>query len=195
MLINILIDSNLNQTIKNYHRFNFFKNTYCEFKKVEVDFFREHQIHYKSKSGSLYFYTEKGVYRYSNHWGRVANCRWKISGIEAYKNQIYYVGYANWLDFYPLNASEKIFYLEFIPELEAVKIIKVNEEKDETQFLMTLEFALLRLKQIKKLYKDYKWATYYNADIDVLRNSLIYRLINSNKPLQDLKQSLKNNFE
>jgi hypothetical protein len=77
---------------------------------INNDFFKQKSTHFKSKSGSLYYFTDKGVYRYSNHWGRVANCRWKISGVEAYKNQNYYVGYANWLDFYSLNTSEKNFY-------------------------------------------------------------------------------------
>ena len=107
--------------MKNFHKFNFFKHTYCEFELKSLNFFKQREVHFKSKSGSLYFYTEKGVYRYSNHWGRVANCKWKINGIEAYKNQIYYVGYAKWSDFYPLNSKEKDFYIT----IEA----KTNEQK------------------------------------------------------------------
>ncbi len=179
----------------NYHKFNYFKHTYCEFKKVEIDFFSKCEYHYKSKSGSLYFYTEEGVYRYSNHWGRVANCRWKISGIEAYKNQIYYVGYSNWIEFYPLNNSEKVHYVKTNVETEDLKIQKATGKNDTTHFLMTLDFALLRLNQIKKLNKDFKWATYYNENIEVLRNKLIDKLINSDETLQVLKQSLKNDFE
>ena len=181
--------------MKNYHNFNFFKHTYCEFKMMEIDFFSHHKFHYKSKSGSLYFYTENGLYRYSNHWGRVANCRWKISGIENYKNQNYYVGYANWLDFYQLNSLEKVFYLEDDIKTETIKIFRVKEESETTYFLMTLDFSLKRLKQINELRKDFKWAKYYNEDIEVLRSKLIDKLINSDKSLQVLKQSLKNDFE
>ncbi|UMB60502.1 hypothetical protein MHL31_15645 [Lutibacter sp. A80] len=160
-----------------------------------LDFFKQEEIHYKSKSGSLYFYAENGVYRYSNHWGRVANCKWKIKGVEAYKNQIYYVGYAKWSDFYPLNSKEKNFYIIIEVETNEPKIFRVKEGDKTTPFLMTLEFALLRLKEIKKLYKDYKWATYYNETVEVVRNKLIYKLINSDKTLQVLKQSLKNDLE
>ena len=31
---------------------------------------------YISKSGSIYWYTEKYLYRLSNHWGQVASCEW-----------------------------------------------------------------------------------------------------------------------
>ena len=178
-----------------YHNYNFFKHTYCEFKMIHNNFFNQKSIHFKSKSGSLYYYTDDGVYRYSNHWGRVANCRWKISGIEGYKNQNYYVGYANWLDFYPLNTSEKLFYLKVDFNTKEVKIYRKSINEASTHFLMTLDFALKRLKQIKILFKEYKWAIYYNEKIEVLRSKLIYQLLNSDKSLLDLKQSLKNDLE
>ena len=181
--------------MKNFHKFNFFKHTYCEFELKSLNFFKQREVHFKSKSGSLYFYTEKGVYRYSNHWGRVANCKWKINGIEAYKNQIYYVGYAKWSDFYPLNSKEKDFYITIEAITNEPKIYRFNEENKTRPFLMTLEFTLLRLKEIKKIQKDYKWATYYNESVEVVRSMLISKLINSDKTLQVLKQSLKNDLE
>lgn len=180
--------------MKTYHHSNFFKYTYCEFEQVSDDFFLNNKPHYTSKSGSNYFYTDEGVYRYSNHWGRVANCRWKISGIEDYKNQCYYVGYSNWLDFYPLNNFEKTFYLEQNLENDIPKIYRVKEGSSSACYLMTLEFAQKRLKQIKSLFKDYKWAQYYNQDIELVRKQLITKLINSEESLQKLKQSLKNDF-
>lgn len=141
----------------------------------------------------MYLYTEKGVYRYSNHWGRVANCRWKIKGVEEYKNQHYYVGYAKWSHFYSLNASEKIFYIEVASSGEA-KLFNIKDSASTKPFLMTLDFAYKRLKQLKVLYKDYKWATYYNEDVYLVRNRLTEKLINSDKTLQELKQSLKSEF-
>lgn len=160
---------------------------------VDITFFKEKSPHYKSKSGSLYLYSEDGVYRYSNHWGRVANCRWKIKGIEDYKNQNYYVGYALWTDFHPLNSTAKVFYLEVDSKGE-VKIVNAKEVTNTAPFLMTLDFAYKRLKQIKVLYKDYKWATYYNDNVELVRNKLLDKLINSDTPLQDLKKSLKQEF-
>jgi hypothetical protein len=63
---------------------------------------------------------------------------------------------------------------------------------------MTLDLALKKLKQIKTLFKEYKWALYFNENIDVLRKELIYKLINTDKDLQVLKQELnkiKSKFE
>ena len=177
--------------MRKYNNFNFFKHTYCEFKMIHNDFFKQESTHFKSRSGSLYFYTNEGVYRYSNHWGRVANCRWKISGVENYKNQNYYVGYANWIDFFPLNNSEKSFYLEVDFTKKEVEICCKRENDAPTNSLMTLDVALKKLKQIKTIFKEYKWALYFNENIDVLRKELIYNLINTEKDLHVLKQDLK----
>lgn len=180
--------------MKTKTKLNFHKHTYCEFEKVEITFFKNKVAHYKSKSGSLYLYSEKGVYRYSNHWGRVANCRWKIKGIEDYKNQNYFVGYAKWSNFHSLNSTDKTFYIELAANGEA-KIISIKDSVSNEPFLMTLDFAFKRLKQLKVLYKDYKWATYYHENVHLARNILTEKLINSDKTLQELKQSLKNEFD
>lgn len=162
---------------------------------ISEDYFKEKSVHFKSKSGSLYYYTDKGVYRHSNHWGRVANCRWKINGIEVYKNQNYYTGYADWLDFHSLNSSEKYFYLEVNFEEETAKICKLKDGNNPGIFLMSLDFALKRLKEIKIVFKEYKWALYFNENIDVLRKELISLLIISDKPLQEIKQNLGKRFK
>ena len=181
--------------MKNYHSFNFFKHTYCEFKLVGEEFFKEKLIHFKSKSGSKYFYTDIGVYRYSNHWGRVANCRWKINGIENYKNQNYYIGYANWFDFHSLNSSNEEFYLEVDYEKKEVVVKAIKSNSKSTKYLMTLSFALKRKKEITTIFKGYKWASYFYEDIEVLREKLIVSLINSHKTLQVIKQTLKRDLE
>ncbi len=173
-----------------YHKFNFYRNTYCEFAMQEVIFFDEMKAHFQSKSGSYYYYTEDGVFRYSNHWGRVANCRWKIQGINQYKNQKYYVGYANWSDFYPLNSTDKVYYLEVDYQKACVVIKRIKNDKEEKYFLMTADFAHKRLKQIQTLFKEYKWASYYNAEIEELRKNIIDKLITTNKSLQELKLQL-----
>ncbi len=181
--------------MKVYHKFNFFKYTYCEFEMQEIDFFKEKSSHFQSKSGSYYHYTKEGVFRYSNHWGRVASCRWKIKGIDIYKNQEYYVGFAKWNDFYPLNNSDKVFYLEVDFVVKQVKIKRLKNEEKSNSFLMTSEFVHQRLKQIQTLFKEYKWATYFDEDIDVLRKILINKLLSTNKTLQVLKQELKRELD
>ncbi|WNW01942.1 hypothetical protein RRF68_00585 [Tenacibaculum sp. HL-MS23] len=173
-----------------FHKYNFFRYTYCEFESRSIDFFKDKSAHYQSKSGSLYFYADEGVYRYSNHWGRVANCRWKIKEVEEYKSQNYYVGFANWSDFYLLNNTDKVFYLEVNFKTKQVKIKRLKEEENKIVFLMTSEFAHQRLKQIQILFKEYKWAAYYEDDIDDLREILINDLISTTKTIQQLKREL-----
>lgn len=181
----------MKETLKNYHNFNFFKHTYCEFEMVGDDLFLDNKEHFKSKSGSLYYYTKAGIYRYSNHWGRVANCRWKISGIENYKNQNRYVGYANWSDFFPLNSFDKAFYLDVNTQNGKTKIYRIKDSTSTKHFLMTLALAQKRLKEIKMLFKNDRWAMYFSENVEMVRSKLITKLINSDKPLQALKQSLK----
>ncbi|MFT0157008.1 hypothetical protein [Tenacibaculum ascidiaceicola] len=173
-----------------YHKFNFYRSTYCEFEMQNINFFDDMKAHFQSKSGSYYYYTEDGVFRYSNHWGRVANCRWKIQGIDNYKNQQYYVGYANWSSFYPLNSIDKVFYLEVDYTKAKASIKRVEEGLENNHFLMNSELVHQRLKQIQTLFKEYKWARYYEEDIDVLRKKIINKLVITNKTLQQIKLEL-----
>lgn len=181
--------------MKSYHKFNFFKHTYCEFKQIESSFFDNNQVHFKSKSGSHYSYTEEGVYRYSNHWGRVANCRWKIEGVDDFKSQNYYVGYAKWSDFYPLNATDKVYYVMVNYKTQQAKIVRMSAEEEVSQYLMHSDLAHKRLKEIQTLFKEYKWAKYINAPIDEVRKIIIEQLIDSNIALAILKRQVKENFD
>ena len=87
-----------------YHKNTFFRHTYCEFRQIE-DVILPEKTHFKSKHNSLYHFTKEGVYRKSNHWGRVATCRWKLIPNATYKNQQTVLGFAKWEDFYPLNET------------------------------------------------------------------------------------------
>ena len=174
-----------------YHKFNFFKHTYCEFKMQNIDFFDEMKAHFQSKSGSFYYYTENGVFRYSNHWGRVANCRWKIQGIDQYKNQNYYVGYANWSDFYPLNSADKVFYLEVDYKECKANIKRIQKDTESSKFLMTSEMAHQKLKSIREVFKDSKWILYLNKDIEEVKREVIQELTLTTNSLKKIKINIK----
>jgi hypothetical protein len=174
--------------LKTYNKTNFFKHTFCEFKQIE-DFDFPEDTNYKSKSESMYFYTDKGVYRKSNHWGRVANCRWKLVSNENYKNQQIVIGFANWTDFYPINLSGKIFFIEVNFE---EKIAEIQPKKENsTNHLFTFYEAQKRIKQITLLFSDDKWAKYFDKNIDILQFEIISDFINSDKTLQELKRAQK----
>ena len=171
--------------MKSYTSNNFFTHTFCEFQQVSSDFFTENEFHFKSKSGSRYFYTEEGVYRYSNHWGRVANCRWRLHSNEKIKNQNYHLGFAKWTDFYALNETEKQFYISVDFKNKTVNFH--HKGNTDNTFLFFAETAQKRVTQIRKLFSEDSWAKYFETDIEILRKNIIIEYIHSNKTLQELK--------
>ena len=174
--------------MKTYNQTNFFKHTFCEFQQVEDVNFPEN-TNYKSSSESMYFYTDEGVFRKANHWGRVANCRWKLISNEHYKNQNIVIGFAKWTDFYPINSTQKIFYIEVDFEN---KLAKLQPKKETTpNYLFTFSEAQKRVKQIKHLFKDDKWTTYFDVEKEDLIFRVISELINSDKTLQEIKLAYK----
>ena len=174
--------------MKTYNHTNFFKHTFCEFTQVK-DFEFPEKTNYKSKSDSQYFYTPEGVYRKSNHWGRVANCNWSIRAKDSYKNQTEIIGFAKWTDFYPTSSTEKLFWIAVDFELQQVKIKPKSEANDK--HLLHLSDARKRVKDIRKLFLEEKWARYFEQDITALRQEIITQIINSNKTLQEIKRNYK----
>jgi hypothetical protein len=174
--------------LKTYNQTNFFKHTFCEFTQINNFQFPEN-TNYKSKSESTYFYTNEGVYRKSNHWGRVANCRWKLLTNTSYKNQEIVIGFANWSNFHPINSSEKIFFIDVNFHEELAKINA--DPKNKKVSLYHFNEAQKKIKQINHLFKNDKWASYYNEDIETIRKKMIETFINSNKSLQEIKASFK----
>jgi len=174
--------------LKKYNQTNFFKHTFCEFQQVD-DFEFPENTNYKSKSESEYFYADEGVYRKSNHWGRVANCRWKLIAKKNYKNQQIVIGFAKWLDFYPINSNEKNFYIEVNFEQNTAQL-RPKKEKN-IGYLFTFSEAQKKKKQIYHLLNDNKWAKYFDLEIAELRFKTITKFINSNKTLQEIKSEFK----
>lgn len=173
--------------MKIYNQTNFFKHTFCEFHQVDNFDFPEN-TNYKSKSESTYFYTEEGVYRKSNHWGRVANCRWKLIASNTYKNQNTVIGFAKWSDFAPINSTEKLFFIEVNFDEKSAKLQPKKE--NSTNYLFTFSEAQKRIKQIQHLFKDDKWSNYFNLEITELQFKIISKFINSDKSLQEIKREL-----
>ncbi len=174
--------------MKTYNQYNFFKHTFSEFKQVDDFTFPENE-NYKSKSKSIYFYTDEGVYRKSNHWGRVANCRWRINANENYKNQQIVIGFSKWTNFRPINSNEKIFFIDVNFE-EKTAEIKPKKE-NSTNHLFTFPEAQKRIKKITHLFKSTHWTKHFDLEIEELYFQIISKLMTSNKTLQEIKRSLK----
>ena len=60
----------------------------------------KHGINFNSPSGSRYVTTKNGVYRYSNHWGNVASCKWIIKAQPRWikREKAYFLAYIKYSD-------------------------------------------------------------------------------------------------
>jgi hypothetical protein len=186
-------------TIKSYNKRNFHKHTFCIFKEVAFESISDLKINYKSKSGSSYYFVENGVYRLSNHWSRVANCRWRLgrnsnnqipnSNNEIPNSNRFKLGFAEWKDFYPDNDFEKLYFIE-INEDNEVNYFHKNGSNYSNQILRTTSETTKVIKQIRILLEETAWAKYLKEEnIEILRKQIINQLINSNQSFQEIRRN------
>lgn len=171
---------------------NFFKNTFCVFEErllAEIDGL---VCSYRSKSGSMYYYTSNGMYRYSNHWGRLANSKWRLVENKDTESSKYKLGFAVWEAFYPDNKYEALYYLEYDAVDKTVSYQHKNNPKyDGTVLLRTAEDTMKRIKLIRNCIQLTNWTKYFEGkDIAVVRERIIQQLINTNKPIDVIKREL-----
>ena len=179
--------------MKIYTKNNFHKHTFCEFVEVNLAEIQGVDLHFKSKSGSGYCFTEDGVFRISNHWGRAANCRWRLISEIKNPNQKERIGYAKWSDFYPNNDLEKLFYIEVDFEKKEVTFQhKSNPKYDGIAVLRNASDTSKIIRQIKELVEGDYWAKHYEFEtLEATRKKTIEQLINTNIPLAKLKMEWK----
>lgn len=171
---------------------NSFKNTFCVFQEVLSNKIKNLKVQYDSKSGSKYFYTEEGMYRLSNHWGRLANSKWRLEPMEPETASKTKLGFASWNEFYPDNAEEELYYLEpnYIKKTVNYQH-KNNPNYDKKAILRTSFETTKKIKQIRNLFNLTSWAKYFEyEDLDVLRQEIINELIFTNKSLEEIKREL-----
>lgn len=175
---------------KAYHQYNFHKHTYCDFQEIAMDDVANIPINYKSKSGSSYAFTNEGVYRISNHWGRAANCKWQLISNEKIKSQTQKCGFAKWTDFYPNNETEKLFYIEVNWDTFEVNFQhKNNPQFNRKSILRTANQTAKRIQTIKEVVQSESWAKYLDYDdISALRKDIISLLINTDATFIKIKQ-------
>ena len=181
-------------SLKKYNKTNFHKHTFCEFIEVDVATIPTIDWHYKSKSGSGYCFTEEGVYRSSNHWGRAANCRWRLISNSSSKinNSQNRIGFAKWIDFYPNNETENFFYVEVNFDTKEVTFQhKNNPNYDGKAFLRNAPETAKVIRQIKEILDSDAWAKYLDFDdLEVLRKEIILKLIQTSTSFAEIKRSL-----
>ena len=169
---------------------NSFKNTFCVFDEMPIDSVNGLRIQYDSKSGSKYYYTKSGMYRLSNHWGRLANSKWRLEPLEQETNSKFKLGYASWHNFYPDNAVEELYYLEANFTKKTVNYQHKNNPNFDNKAILRTSFETTkRIKQVRNLFNLTSWAKYFDyEDIDLLREKIVTELIFTNKTLDEIKQ-------
>ncbi|MFD0700882.1 hypothetical protein [Myroides pelagicus] len=178
--------------MKKYSRFNFFKHTYCEWQQVPMEVIANRAPNYKSKAGSAYYFDEIGVYRYSNHWGRAANCRWKLISTSA-KNSVYCLAYASWDSFYPNNEQQALFVIVLDSEGEVGFRHRDSLAKEERDLAVcrTAKETSSRIKKIKEIQTTTAWHKHIDSmSIEEARELLVLGLINTEKSILELRREL-----
>lgn len=150
------------------------------------------QPQFQSKAGSSYYYTEAGMYRLSNHWGRLANSKWRLEPMEPESQSKIKLGFALWEDFYPDNALEELYYLAADYAKGTVNYQhKNNPNYDNKAVLRTSFETTKKIKQIRNLFNLTSWAKHFEYDdLDVLRKEIIDQLIFTTKTLEEIKREL-----
>jgi hypothetical protein len=171
---------------------NSFKNTFCVFQEVLLDKIENLKVQFDSKSGSKYYFTKEGMYRLSNHWGRLANSKWRLIPLDPESDSKFKLGFASWEDFYPDNAEEKLYYLEVNYSQKTVNYQHINNPNcDKKAIVRTSLETTKKIKQIRNLFNLSSWAKYFEyQDLDDLRKIIIDQLIYTNKTLEEIKKEL-----
>lgn len=170
-----------------------FKNTFCVFHEVLPDRIAGMPVQYDSQSGSKYYYTKEGMYRLSNHWGHLANSKWRLVQMEPETESKFKIGFAAWNEFYPDNAEEELYYLDANYENRTVNYQHRNNPNYDSKAILRTSFATAkRIKQIRNLFELTSWAKYFDYDdIDELRREIIEELIFTNKTLEEIKREIQ----
>lgn len=171
---------------------NSFKNTFCVFQEEHLDKIKGLKLQYQSKAGSCYYYTTTGMYRLSNHWGRLANSKWRLEPMEPESESKIKLGYSPWTNFYPDNSFEELYYLEADYVKGTVNYQhKNNPNYDNKTILRTSFETAKKIKQIRNLLNLTSWAKYFEYDdLAVLRKNIIDELIFTTKTLEEIKREL-----
>jgi len=169
-----------------------FKNTFCVFQEVLSDKINDLKVQYDSKSGSQYFYTKEGMFRLSNHWGRLANSKWRLEPLYPESESKFKTGFASWDSFYPDNSEEELYYIEANFIQKTVNYQHKNNPNYDTKAILRTSFETTKkIKQIRNLFQLTSWAKYFEyEDIEDFRKLIIEQLIYSNKTLEEIKRTI-----
>lgn len=166
-----------------------FTNTFCVFTEINPNLINLITPNYISSSGSKYFYTAQGMYRFSNHWGKLANCKWRLLSNTNVSTGKVKLGFANWETFYFDNNFDANFYLDVNYSEKTITYQHKNNPNYNSELpLFCYKDISKKIKQIKNLFELTNWAKYFNEDIEVLRKKIISELVETKSSLEEIKR-------
>ena len=170
-----------------------FKNTFCIFKEVIKPAISSRKFDFESKSGSCYYFTQLGMYRRSNHWGRLAHSKWRLEPLDPESESKTKWGFAEWTDFHPDNATELLYYIEVDYSKGTVNYQHKNNPNYNSKAVLRTSFETTKkIKQIRNLLNLTSWASYFvYEDINELRQKIIEDLIYTNQTLEVIKREIQ----
>ncbi|WP_293872116.1 hypothetical protein [Flavobacterium sp.] len=176
---------------KIYSKNNFHKHTFCIWKEILFTKINDLKISYTSQSGSQYIFTAEGLYRISNHWGRVANCHWRLIPLDQFKSQAKIVGFANWSDFYSNDDTSKLFFIEVnFEKQEASFYHKLSADNKQNVVIRNAKETAKTIRTIKQVFTETDWAKHLNYnDLDSFRKEIIIELVNSERSFLEIKKA------
>jgi len=181
--------------IKSYNKHNFHSHTFCIWNEVTLEEIKGLKISYTSQSGSKYIFKNDGLYRISNHWGRVANCHWRLIPLSEFKNQNTTVAFAKWTDFYSNDDLSKLFYIQVDFETHEINFYhkesleKESLEKESDVILRNAKDTAKIIRKVKEIISETDWAKYLKYDnIEKLRKEIILAMIQTTKSFVEIKR-------
>ena len=170
-----------------FNRHNFHKNTFCIFSEVGLESIENLKPNYKSKSGSVYYFSQDGVYRLSNHWGRAAKCKWRLQSNNTSANRSK-LGFALWSSFHRDNDYEKLYYIEM--HRDGVHFQHKDNGNCNGEILRSAPETTARVRQIRNLIENDGWTKYYpNENPETLKEKVINEMIATDKTFVEIKKN------
>ena len=179
--------------MKIYTKYNFHKHTFCVFNEVSETEIAELQLNFSTKSRSSYYFTAKGVFRKSDHWGRAANCKWRLQSTDSNENSRTKIGYADWNGFHSINEVDQLYYIEVNFDEKTVQYNHKNTSKESNLYLRNASDTAKRVKEIRNLLENYRKLTYWNFEIEdeELIEKVVQLMIATDFTLLQIKHKLE----
>jgi hypothetical protein len=175
--------------MKIYTKYNFHKYTFCIYNEVDAEEIVHLKTNFISKSGSSYLFTDEGVYRKSNHWGRAANCKWRLQTKNSDVVSRTKIGFAKWSHFHPINETDKLYYIEVNFDEKTVQYNHINVAEKTDLYARTASATAKRVKEIRSLFENDKKLHYWESALpfDQMLKNVIQYLIKTDFTLLEIK--------